>query len=94
MRFAAKSTNASGVYHLPRAQVTCATDPASDCCRSCGPTEVCPFIHVQRADRYESLGTVGGGQLRRGFSHYGAAGTFYLDCQVSDWWKAEIDVID
>lgn len=61
---------------------------------SCGPTEVCPFIHVQRADRYESLGTVGGGQLRRGFSHYGAAGTFYLDCQVSDWWKAEIDVID
>ena len=30
--YAARANN----YHLPRAQITCATDPASDCCRSCG----------------------------------------------------------
>lgn len=42
--FAAKGTSTSGAYHLPKAQSTCATDPASDCCRSCGQPagEGCP----------------------------------------------------
>ena len=51
-------------------------------------------MSVHRSGRYENLGTVGGLGLHTGFSHYSATGDFYLDCQVSDWWKAEIDVID
>lgn len=34
--FAAKTTSTSGTYHLPKPQSTCATDPNSACCRSCG----------------------------------------------------------
>ena len=30
------SSPGGGIYHLPRAQLTCATDPSDPCCRSCG----------------------------------------------------------
>ncbi len=61
---------------------------------SCGPNELCPFIRVAKSDGVWDLGTIGGAGLREGFSHFSETGDFFLDCQVSDWWKAEIDVVE
>ncbi|MBW2522704.1 MAG: hypothetical protein JRI23_00950, partial [Deltaproteobacteria bacterium] len=37
--YAAKSQTSAGQYHLPRAQITCESDPNDPCCRSCGQTD-------------------------------------------------------
>lgn len=41
--YAAKSQAGTGRYYLPKAQITCASNPYDPCCRSCGQTdEGCP----------------------------------------------------
>lgn len=37
--YAAKSQAGAGIYHLPKAQEMCETDPNDDCCRSCGQSD-------------------------------------------------------
>jgi hypothetical protein len=54
--YSAKSQSGAGMYHLPRAQSTCATDPADDCCRSCGQSDVdCPPKGEECATAHDAL---------------------------------------
>jgi hypothetical protein len=52
--YAARSNN----YHLPRAQIACATNPNDPCCRSCGqpPGDGCPAKGDECATAWDAVG--------------------------------------
>lgn len=61
---------------------------------SCGPGAVYPLIFVERFDGFVGLGSMGGSGLRNGYSEFSDTGAFYLECNIDDWWRAEVDIIE
>jgi hypothetical protein len=55
--YAAKQSSGTGQYHLPKAQIACATNPNDPCCRSCGQSaDGCAPKGAECTGAYDAVG--------------------------------------